>query len=54
MLRQKQMEERRRRILDAAAHLIRKAGRMEFSMIAVAAAAEMSPATSTHEERNLL
>jgi len=45
MLRQKQMEERRRRILDAAEHLIRKTGGTEFSMIAVAATAEVSPAT---------
>lgn len=45
MLRQKQMEERRKRILDAAESLIRKTGATDFSMIAVATAAEVSPAT---------
>ncbi len=45
MLRQKQMEERRQRILDAAASLVRKTGGTDFSMLEVATVAEVSPAT---------
>jgi AcrR family transcriptional regulator len=45
MLREKQMEERRRRILDAAESLIRQTGGADFSMLALAAHAEVSPAT---------
>jgi AcrR family transcriptional regulator len=44
-LREKQMADRRRRILDAAAALIRQTGGADFSMLALAARAEVSPAT---------
>jgi AcrR family transcriptional regulator len=45
VLREKQMAERRGRILDAAERLIRATGGTDFSMLAVAQAAEVSPAT---------
>jgi AcrR family transcriptional regulator len=44
-LREKQTAERRRRILDSAARLIRKTGGTDFPMLALAAKAEVSPAT---------
>jgi AcrR family transcriptional regulator len=44
-LRAKQMRERRTRILNAAERLIRKTGSTEFSVRALAAAAEVSPVT---------
>jgi len=44
-LREKQMADRRRRILDAAEELIRQTGGADFSMLALAARAEVSPAT---------
>jgi len=44
-LREKQMADRRQRILDAADVLIRTSGGTEFSMRSLAAAAEVSPAT---------
>ncbi len=44
-LREKQLDARRNRILDAAALLIRRTGGTEFSMRALAEAAETSPAT---------
>ena len=45
MLREKQMAERRRRILDAAEALIRRTGGTEFPMLALSARAEVSPTT---------
>jgi AcrR family transcriptional regulator len=44
-LREKQVAERRRRILDAAEELIRQTGGANFSMLALAGRAEVSPAT---------
>ncbi len=44
-LRAKQMDARRKRILDAAALLIRQTGGTDFSMRSLAEAAETSPAT---------
>lgn len=44
-LREKQLDARRHRILDAAALLIRRTGGTDFSMRALAEAAEVSPAT---------
>ena len=44
-LREKQMAERRARILDAAERVIRETGGIEFSMRSLAASAETSPAT---------
>jgi AcrR family transcriptional regulator len=44
-LREKQLAERRRRILAAAEELIRQTGGADFSMLALAAQAEVSPAT---------
>jgi AcrR family transcriptional regulator len=45
MLREKQMAERRRRILDAAEALIRQAGGTGFPMLALSERAEVSPTT---------
>lgn len=45
MLREKQMAERRRRILDAAEALIRQTGGTGFPMLALAERAEVSPTT---------
>ena len=45
MLREKQMAERRRRILDAAETLIRQAGGTGFPMLALSERAEVSPTT---------
>ena len=45
MLREKQMAERRRRILDAAEALIRQTGGTSFPMLALAERAEVSPTT---------
>ena len=44
-LREKQMAARRKRILDTAERIIRDAGATDFSMRALAAAAETAPAT---------
>jgi AcrR family transcriptional regulator len=44
-LREKQMADRRRRILDAAEQLIRQTGGADFSMLTLADTAEVSPAT---------
>ncbi len=44
-LREKQMKERRTRILNAAERLIRKSGSTDFSVRALAVAAEVSPVT---------
>lgn len=44
-LREKQMADRRRRILDAAQQLIRETGGADFSMLTLADRAEVSPAT---------
>jgi len=44
-LREKQIADRRRRILDAARELIRETGGADFSMLALADRAEVSPAT---------
>jgi AcrR family transcriptional regulator len=44
-LREKQMADRQRRILDAAEQLIRETGGADFSMLALADRAEVSPAT---------
>ncbi len=44
-LRERQAAERRGRILDAAARLVRQHRGTDFSMVALAAAAEVSPAT---------
>jgi AcrR family transcriptional regulator len=45
MLREKQMAERRGRILDAAESLIRQTGGTDFPMLALAERAEVSPTT---------
>lgn len=45
MLRERQMEQRKSRILDAAARLLRESGGTDFSMVALADAAEVSPKT---------
>src|SRR5665213_3648607 len=45
MSREKQMAERRRRILDAAEALIRQAGGTGFPMLALSERAEVSPTT---------
>ena len=44
-LRERQAAERKRRILDAAAHLVRQRRGTDFPMVALAEAAEVSPAT---------
>jgi AcrR family transcriptional regulator len=45
VLRERQMEQRKARILDAAARLLRETGGTDFSMVALAEAAEVSPKT---------
>jgi AcrR family transcriptional regulator len=45
VLRQKQMETRRQRAMDAAESLIRKSGTTDFTMLALAELSQLSPAT---------